>query len=88
VDELLFHSGYLRDALAHQGERMVEELNSAPEDHLLHVDVDAWAAALAERYQVEAPELAPAEDWYRPDDHAEGRRAQAAAIKVGFRIRR
>jgi hypothetical protein len=67
VDDLLFNSGYLRDALAQQAERMVEEIKRAPEDHLLHVDVDAWTAALSERYGLEAPELAPEEDWYQDE---------------------
>jgi hypothetical protein len=67
VDDLLFNSGYLRDALAQQAARMSEEVKRAPEDHLLHADVDAWATALAERWQVEAPKLAPEEDWYQDE---------------------
>jgi hypothetical protein len=67
VDDLLFNSGYLRDALAQQAGRMSEEVKRAPEDHVLHADVDAWVAALAERWQVEAPELAPEEDWYQDE---------------------
>lgn len=67
VDELLFNSGYLRDALAQQGNRMLEEVKRAPEDHVLHVDVDAWSSALAERYRVEPPELAPERDWYQDE---------------------
>ncbi len=67
MDELLFNSGYLRDALAQQGNRMLEEVKRAPEDHVLHVDVDAWSSALAERYRVEPPELAPERDWYQDE---------------------
>jgi hypothetical protein len=67
VDDLLFNSGYLRHGLALQAERMVEEIKRAPEDHLLHVDVNAWTAALSERYGLEAPELAPEEDWYQDE---------------------
>jgi hypothetical protein len=67
VDDLLFNSGYLRDALAQQAGRMSEEVKRAPEDQLLHADVDAWVTALAERWQVEAPKLAPEEDWYQDE---------------------
>jgi hypothetical protein len=69
VDDLLFNSGYLRDALAEQGDRMAEEVKRAPDNHLLHVDVDEWAAALSERYRIEAPELAPEQDWYQDEPH-------------------
>lgn len=67
MDELLFNSGYLRDALAQHGNRMLEEVKRAPEDHLLHVDVDAWSSALAQRHRVEPPELAPERDWYQDE---------------------
>jgi hypothetical protein len=60
--ELLFSTGDLRAALDHQLRVLVEEVDSAPEQHVLQVDEGAWAAALVERYQVDAPALQP-EDW-------------------------
>jgi hypothetical protein len=57
MDELLFSSGDLRLALEHQGKRLREAVESVPEDHLRQADVDEWAAALAEEFQADAPEL-------------------------------
>jgi hypothetical protein len=53
--------------LAQQAERILDEVKRAPEDHLLHVDVDAWVAAFAERYRVEPPELSPEVEWYQDE---------------------
>jgi hypothetical protein len=59
---LLFSKGDLRAALDHQLHLLGEEVDTAPEEHVLQVDESAWVAALVERYQVEAPVLQP-EDW-------------------------
>jgi hypothetical protein len=68
--DLLFHrSGALRDALEQQAGGMVQEVGRTPEDHVLQVDEDAWAQALAERWSVDAPELRPDDAWMdRPKD--------------------
>jgi hypothetical protein len=55
--ELLFQSGYLRDALEHQLSLVKQEVEAVPDDHVLQANEDAWADALGERYRVEAPEL-------------------------------
>jgi hypothetical protein len=57
VDELLFTNGELRGALEHQEKRLRDAVEAVPEEHLLQVDVDEWAAALAEDFHVDAPEL-------------------------------
>jgi hypothetical protein len=55
--DYLFASSDLRASLEHQAKRLVDEVESAPEDHLLHVDEDEWVRALVDRHQVEAPVL-------------------------------
>lgn len=60
--DLLFVNGDLGAALDHQRRLLAEEVDSAPEEHVLQVDENAWAAALVERYEAEAPVLQP-EDW-------------------------
>src|SRR5579884_2307900 len=57
MQEPLFAHGRLTDALESQQRRLYEEIDQAPEDHVLHADDDAWAEALVERYRVEAPSL-------------------------------
>jgi hypothetical protein len=57
VDGLLFTEGELRTALEHQADRMRAAIEAVPEEHLLQAEVEEWAAALADEFQVEAPEL-------------------------------
>jgi hypothetical protein len=45
---------------------MVQEVEKAPEEHLLHVDEDQWAGALATRWSVEAPALHGEKAWMDP----------------------
>jgi hypothetical protein len=62
--ENLFSSSYLDGTLQAVSERVSEEVEQAPEDHLLSVDEDAWVAALAERRRLDLPELG--EPWMDP----------------------
>lgn len=65
--DLLFHrGGSLRDALEQQAKGMVQEVERTPEKHVLQVDEEAWAQALAERWSGEAPELCPDDAWMDP----------------------
>jgi hypothetical protein len=66
--ELLFSRGELRLALEAQARKLVEEIEAAPEDHLLHVDEDEWVAGLVDRWSVEAPVLHPEEMWVEPPE--------------------
>jgi hypothetical protein len=61
--DFLFHGGSLRDALEQQAHGMLQEVERAPEEHLLQVDEAAWARALAERWGAETPELQPDGAW-------------------------
>lgn len=61
--DYLFASGDLRASLEHQAKLLVDEVESAPEDHLLHVDEDEWVRALVDRHRVEAPVLQKEEWW-------------------------
>lgn len=61
--DLLFMSGDLRATLEHHGAGVVDEVDAAPEDHVLQADDDDWAKALAERYSIEPPELRPDDAW-------------------------
>jgi hypothetical protein len=70
-DELLFFKGDLRAVLEHQTTLLVSEVESAPEDHLLHVDEDAWARSLAERYRVDAPVLHAEKWWMDPPEEVQ-----------------
>jgi hypothetical protein len=45
---------------------MVQEVERAPEEHVLQVDEEAWAHALAERWSVAAPELRAEDAWMDP----------------------
>jgi hypothetical protein len=62
-DDVLFYSGDLRMALEHQAKLVVDEVERAPEDHLLHVDQDEWVKSLVERYRVQVPVLHPDKWW-------------------------
>jgi hypothetical protein len=55
VDLLFYRGGELGSALEAQSRKLVDEIEAAPEDHLLHVDEDEWVRALVDRWQVEAP---------------------------------
>jgi len=61
--DLLFYRGDLRAALQQQEQDLVQEVERAPEEHVLQVDEDAWARALAERWSVATPELHPKDAW-------------------------
>ena len=63
MHDLLFMSGDLRDSLEHHGQGVREEVDAAPEEHVLQVDEEEWAQALAERYSVAAPELQADDAW-------------------------
>jgi hypothetical protein len=56
-------NGDLRATLENHGHGLVDEVEAAPEDHVLHVDEEEWAQALAERYSVTTPELRPDDAW-------------------------
>jgi len=62
--QLLFNSGYLRDALAAQTQAMFSEIASVAEDDVLAVDEIEWARALAERYKLEPPRIRPNDAWF------------------------
>jgi hypothetical protein len=62
-DDTLFVEENLNAALEGHARGLDEEIEKAPEEHLLQVDGDEWAAALASRYAIEAPELKRAELW-------------------------
>jgi hypothetical protein len=55
--DYLFAQGDLRASLQGHGEGIAQEIESAPEDHVLKADEIAWAQGLAERYAIEAPTL-------------------------------
>ena len=60
---LFFSHGHLESGLHARWVEMVNEIQSAPEEHVLYVDEQAWAAALYERYSVEAPALDRNSTW-------------------------
>jgi hypothetical protein len=67
--DVLFAQGDLSAALDALKEKLVDEINAAPEDHLLHVDEDEWVSALVDRWSVDAPELHPDKMWMdRPQE--------------------
>lgn len=47
---------------------MDSEIDSVPEDHVLHADDDAWVAALVARHSVEAPVLRVDDVWMDPPE--------------------
>jgi hypothetical protein len=55
--EGLFSGRPLDATLASASQRVPEEVEQAPEDHLLSVDEDAWVAALLERRRLDLPAL-------------------------------
>ncbi|HWQ22580.1 MAG TPA: hypothetical protein VNK94_00575 [Gaiellaceae bacterium] len=60
---LLFYEGELSAVLEAAARRMDAEIESAPEDHVLHADDDAWVDALVTRHSVVAPRLRVDEVW-------------------------
>lgn len=54
---LFFARGHLLQGLEAHRERLAEEIEEAPEEHVLKVDEQQWASALGERYHVDAPVL-------------------------------
>lgn len=63
LPDLLFHEGELSAALEATARRMDAEIESAPEDHVLHADDDAWVEALVARHSVVAPTLRMDDVW-------------------------
>ena len=61
--DLLFNQAALSGALENQERKLLAEVEAVPEDHLLHADDNAWAAALAEKYRVDVPVLDVAGRW-------------------------
>lgn len=66
MDELLFSNGRLSDSLEHEATRVLDAVEAVPEEHLLQVDVDEFAAALADEFKVECAELQLAEMYRQP----------------------
>lgn len=54
---LFFARGHLLQGLEEHRQRLLQEVEAAPEEHVLKVDEAEWATALFERYRVEAPAL-------------------------------
>jgi hypothetical protein len=54
---LFFARGHLLQGLDAHRTRLVDEIEAAPEDRVLQVDEQQWAAALFERYRIDAPVL-------------------------------
>jgi hypothetical protein len=66
MDKLLFSTGELRQALEHQAKLTRAAVEAVPEEHLRQADGDEWAAALAEEFKVETPELRVEEVYREP----------------------
>lgn len=64
----LFFDGELSSALEAVARRLDGEIDSAPEDHVLHADDDAWVEALVARHSVLAPSLRPDDVWMDPPE--------------------
>lgn len=60
---LFFQHGHLALTLDKRRAQMEQEVEAAPEDHVVQADMGAWAKALAERYRVHCPELKPEDYW-------------------------
>ena len=60
---LFFSHGHLESGPHSRWVETVNEIQAAPEEHVLRVDELAWAAALYERYSVEAPVLDRTGTW-------------------------
>jgi hypothetical protein len=63
VQELLFNSGHLDASLDALRQQLSAEVESAPADHVLKVEEENWAAALAQRWAVESPVLRVDDMW-------------------------
>jgi hypothetical protein len=57
--DLLFASGELSALLAHQREKLAQEVSDADEEYLLNADIEEWSGYLADRYAVDVPVLHP-----------------------------
>jgi hypothetical protein len=57
VDKPLFRKFELRLTIEAHQQAAIDEVKKAPEDHVLHVDIDAWADALAEKWNLDCPKL-------------------------------
>jgi hypothetical protein len=68
---LFRRGGQLRDALENQTRGMLQEVERAPDEHILQVDEEAWARALAERWSVQAPELRAADAWMEESENVQ-----------------
>jgi hypothetical protein len=55
--DVLFSRGSLRDTLEATLPRVEEEVDQAPEDHLLHADVEEWVKAITARRGMRTPTL-------------------------------
>lgn len=66
VEPLFQQGGALRHALAEQQRKLLAEVDAAPEDHLLHVDEEAWVTALVDRWRVDIPEIHADQMWMDP----------------------
>ncbi len=67
--DALFSRGSLRDALEATLPRVEEEVNAAPEDHLLHVDVEEWVKAIVALRGMRTPSLG--EPWMDEADEVQ-----------------
>jgi hypothetical protein len=56
-DHTLFSRGDLHATLENVTQRIVEDVEQTPEDHLLHADEEEWVAALVERRRLDVPKL-------------------------------
>jgi len=70
MPNVLFYGEPLRDVIENHRHLLKAEIEKAPEDHVLQVDVSAWAQALSERWQIEPPTLADEADWHQDPDEA------------------
>lgn len=57
-DDLLFYRrGELREYLAERERGLLDEIEAAPEEHVLQADAEAWARALVGRFAITPPQL-------------------------------
>lgn len=68
LPDLLFYDGELSAALEATAKRLDGEVDSVPEDHVLHADDDSWIAALVTRHSVAVPALTPEDVWMDPPE--------------------
>ena len=57
MDGPLFGKFELRLTIEAHQRAAVDEVKAAPEGHVLQVDIDAWADALAEKWNLDCPKL-------------------------------